>query len=1002
MENMLRCKLTSFIISFLFLLVSVAGQSSQIMPPSVLPPSPEAAAIIKEGQLSVSMHNGAANMAIPIYTMKVGKFSLPISVNYSTNGFKVDEIPSRLGMGWSLNAGGVITRVVQGKPDDQATRRIKPHYYYSWNDSVSSFIDDILPDGPDDAEPDEFRFNFCGYSGKFIIDDDGHVIQLPHSNLKIEVLSYYTTFRITATNGVIFTFGSTPIEATTSHALAGSNQFSSSTMTSWFLNRIDMPDGNSIDFIYEAISIATKAGISHLIYASKTTDSQCPIELPIQSSYLDPGGSHTESVSSVNYNSFYLTGIAASNGLSVTFDYADRPDNGGDNRLTKVSLNLGAISKKFGFRYFDISGYDYLTVDHNSFFDYNKRFFLDTISVSAVNSVDTQFYRFEYINRDSLPPRLSYCQDHYGFYNGQLGNENLLPSGYVGSWANDYALGNRTPNAHWAMKGLLSKATFPTGGYEQFTYEANTSDIGGIRVKNVISFDPVTGKENGKYYTYDLMETVSSPEYAEETYYKRRCTAGNLSSDNYRQTLHSNSLVNLYFLNNSHLAYGRVNESNSPDYSTGWIEHEFVTAGVISSSVVRGTAMKDIPNGYVNALDGFETKTSYYNKDEQLVKQVRNYFHAVDPEKTYISLKARRKYDWILVPTDSADRLDIMSYQYVSKWERLDSSETREYDVSTNAYSKAVTYNTYGAPDNVLPSETSFYDSKGQLIKTTFKYPNDMSGAVYDTMISRNILEPVIEQKSYRDSVLLTSQKAIYSFFNGYQPEISEIQSAKSSSSLEAIAVISQYDEKSNVLEQQKANDAKKSYIWDYEFTYPVAIVNNADYASISFSSFEADSKGNWDYSSSGMRSDSGFVTGKKAFKLGVSLNIERTGLDTSKYYALTYWLKNNGDSVVINGGNGGTLLITKNGWKLYQKEIHSDSTVTISGNGVIDELRLFPKNAQMSTFTYVPFVGALTQCDANNRVTYYEYDEFGRLLRIRDHDKNIIKSLNYTYKETQ
>ena len=65
-----------------------------------------------------------------------------------------------------------------------------------------------------------------------------------------------------------------------------------------------------------------------------------------------------------------------------------------------------------------------------------------------------------------------------------------------------------------------------------------------------------------------------------------------------------------------------------------------------------------------------------------------------------------------------------------------------------------------------------------------------------------------------------------------------------------------------------------------------------------------------------------------------------------------------------------------------------------------IDELRLFPKSAQMTTYTFDPLVGMTSQCDPNNRIVYYEYDGLQRLQLLKDQNGNVIKTFQYNYKQ--
>lgn len=51
---------------------------------------------------------------------------------------------------------------------------------------------------------------------------------------------------------------------------------------------------------------------------------------------------------------------------------------------------------------------------------------------------------------------------------------------------------------------------------------------------------------------------------------------------------------------------------------------------------------------------------------------------------------------------------------------------------------------------------------------------------------------------------------------------------------------------------------------------------------------------------------------------------------------------------------------------------------------------------AQVTTYTYSPLYGMTSMTDASGKTIYYEYDPFGRLKLVRDHDKRIIKKIEF------
>lgn len=225
--------------------------TNSIGQPIVLP-SPNVANISVASAGSVDMYTGRFSYTIPLVTLKSRSISLPLSLIYSTGGAKVDENSSWVGHQWSLNAGGAISRVMKGLPDEFQGRvgpncggcadfdgfgylrtkskvnlsTLESSVDYQFKQKVVRNSNFTNLDGfnfgggfPEawDTQPDEFHFNFGSYSGKFVFDQDGNIVSIPYQNLKIEKteLNNATTsnvpkiveFRVTTPDGTVYIFG---------------------------------------------------------------------------------------------------------------------------------------------------------------------------------------------------------------------------------------------------------------------------------------------------------------------------------------------------------------------------------------------------------------------------------------------------------------------------------------------------------------------------------------------------------------------------------------------------------------------------------------------------------------------------------------------------------------------------------------------------------------------------------------------------------------------------
>lgn len=101
---------------FLYWGNDIQGQTQEIVLKNYTP-SPEAYSLMEYSEIPVSLYTGVPDISIPIYTIRVGNYSLPISLRYHASGIKVGQEASRIGLGWSIHAGGAISRSVRGWDD---------------------------------------------------------------------------------------------------------------------------------------------------------------------------------------------------------------------------------------------------------------------------------------------------------------------------------------------------------------------------------------------------------------------------------------------------------------------------------------------------------------------------------------------------------------------------------------------------------------------------------------------------------------------------------------------------------------------------------------------------------------------------------------------------------------------------------------------------------------------------------------------------------------------
>lgn len=206
------------------------------------------------------------------------------------------------------------------------------------------------------------------------------------------------------------------------------------------------------------------------------------------------------------------------------------------------------------------------------------------------------------------------------------------------------------------------------------------------------------------------------------------------------------------------------------------------------------------------------------------------------------------------------------------------------------------------------------------------------------------------------------------------------------------------YDVSSNLTAIKDEGNRQVVNIYGYSDKYVIASVINADATAdkLAYTSFETSGVfGGWVKTGGGSNNTTTAATGSSAYNFVAGTQLSTT-LNTAKAYTVSFWATTSGITVT-----GGATLIksapTMNGFTYYEYAIaQGTASLYVSGTGTVDEIRCYPKETRMRTVTYDPIIGKTSECDENNRITYYEYDKLGRLKFIKDEKKNIVKMYEY------
>jgi hypothetical protein len=396
-------------------------------------------------------------------------------------------------------------------------------------------------------------------------------------------------------------------------------------------------------------------------------------------------------------------------------------------------------------------------------------------------------------------------------------------------------------------------------------------------------------------------------------------------------------------------------------------------------------------------------------------------------------------------------------FSYTSSWFPAIKKTSKIYDQNGTNYSESTEeYDyrkyTYNSKDYLLPyQQKDLKNSRNEQTISYSKYPFDYTStnisdpflAGIQNLKANNIFNAPVEQFSYKQDQNGNNKKYIGGILNQYhanKPVIKEVFKLKTNGLLNPFVESNVsfgtfnydphynsevqfplYDANGRILEQNKTNDIKESYIWDYKKMYPVAKAVNANNNEIAFTSFEADEIGsNMNIALTNVVNDPvGAFTGKKYYSLTYNLATFPTelsiNLNPGNEHKLSFWYKGNSfyPPILVHSYPGNVDVITpfptavkiRNGWNYYEYTVPALWTGSLniikgfsSPTTYIDEVRFYPSLSQMNTYTFDPLIGMTSETDVNGKTVYYEYDKLNRLTLIKNEDKDIVKRICYNY----
>lgn len=964
----------------------------------------------KSTNVDVDLYSGSLQVSLPLFSMESKALNLPtLSLSYGAGkGVKIQDFASYVGMGWRINGSGYISRQVRGYPDetangyDKTASKILPKVNSTTRSITIKMPDDKnflganFSDYPtDDGEPDLFFITTPFFSASFIFGEGGLPIFQRASGLQIKThgfLShgngsggdgYYSNswFEVTDDNGNIYFFGNDArsIEKTASKR---DNQYLS-VISTWYLTKIE--SFNKTEAVtYTYVNDVSNFNIP-LNYYGRTE-----VYIPNCDFGNTSRITQKQTQEIVISSPVYLTKIETNLSLielSYTWDRSDIPHAGRLFKVTKKAYDPKTKRKDANPQTL-IFLHQYIS----------HRLNLSKINLATADpDIFLTQYAFTYDQSKEMPEGASESKDFWGYFNAisDYGDDPYDISNCVSLRKADY---------DFAKTNILVGIFTPSGLTWQINYELNRGYLpnndfvigGGLRVNKLTKKVP-TGEEFSEIYDYtDESGNQSGKIYSDK--FKNIVQQFN----QYETFVFSENPIFSNDLNGIFVGYATVSVIH-PDKS--FSRFKFSTFSDFPDDICRAcTNLEPISFAYKRGLLLNESIfDSQSKKVSEKIMEYKNFLGSTQYAGWSIKTRVVGSYS-IRCPYTclnvfglpiltchygiSASDKTYQAFYYQVEDYRMWRTTERLYDqLDGSRFNEKVTDYEYFR-SKIKTVETS--DSKGNIQKKQYfyigMYPTDLSsmmvpqGSTEETNmknlynlknISYNQYKSIlVHEIAYFNNKVVEQKHYLHETFNYNNNQL--VLCTKTTTYKGDGASVVLMDEKKfevdlptgNLKTITDKNNKKASFLYGYNNSLQIASALNASQEEIFYESFEENPLSTNGSSHSGCNY---FVDYTTSF---VPPN--------SKNYIIQWWEK------------------TNNEWVFNEKKYIYDVNNPIILTGIIDDVRIYPTDAVLTTTTYRLPYGKSSEIEERGKCLLYNYDALGRLESVLDGKMNYIKKYAY------